>query len=68
MKPISVKYLVGKDMHGRRVFLSRTETCGWEVIVEAANQRDDRQTIMGLTPEVILAMAEAIKDAGEVKS
>lgn len=63
MKPVAVKYDVGKDKHGRRVFLSRTEMYGWEIHVEAANQRDDSQTISGLTPEVIRAMAEAVGDA-----
>lgn len=50
-------------MYQRRVTLTRTESYGWEIHTEAANQRDESQTISGLTPEVILALAEAIKDA-----
>lgn len=64
MKKVAVKYHVGEDMYQRRVMLTRTEMYGWEIHVEAASQRDDPQTISGLTPAVILAMAEAIKDAG----
>lgn len=64
MKPIVIKYHVGDDMYQRRVTLTRAESYGWEIHVEAASQRDDPQTISGLTTAVILAMAEAIKDAG----
>lgn len=61
MKPVAIKYDVGKDKYGRQVFLSRTQAYGWEIHVEAASQRDESQTIMGLTREVIIAMAEAVE-------
>jgi hypothetical protein len=63
LKPVCVKYKVGKDMHQRTVHLTKTEMYGWEIHVEAASQRDEDQRVWCLTDEVILAMAEAVKEA-----
>ena len=69
MKPRKSEYDVGKDVHGRTVTLifedSQYARKEWTIHVEAANQRDETQCIRGLTPEVILAMAEAVKAGGE---
>jgi hypothetical protein len=64
VKPVCIKYRVGKDTHGREVYLTKTEMYGWEIYVEAANQRDESQRIWCLTDDVILAMAEAVKAGG----
>lgn len=57
-------YDVGKDIYVRTVtFILEPDSYGrmsWSIHVEAANQRDESQTIRGLTAETILAMAEAV--------
>lgn len=70
MKPRKVEYDVGKDVHGRTVLLiyeadhpHRPSAASWTIHRLAANQRDEDSIILGLTPESILAMADAVKDS-----
>jgi len=63
-----IEYEVGNDAYSRAVTLilepSSTGRMEYGIHVEAANQRDETQTVRGLTREVILAMAEAVKTGG----
>lgn len=61
MKPIAIKYRIGQDTCNRAVYLTRTEMYAWEIHVEAANQCDESQTIRYLPDEVLIAMAEAVR-------
>lgn len=63
MKPISVTWEVGQDIHGRQVRLVYESGIkpGWTIHVLAASQRDEDARIFGLTGDVILAMAEAVR-------
>ncbi len=68
MKIRRIEYEVGNDAYSRAVTLflekSGRGTMEYGIHVEAANQRDETQTVRGLTREVILAMAEAVKTGG----
>lgn len=68
MKIRRIEYEVGNDAYSRAVTLilepSSTGQMQYGIYVEAANQRDETQRVIGLTREVILAMAEAVKAGG----
>lgn len=65
MKPSRVEYPVGRTIHNQAVRLvwainayGRPE---WTIHRDAVNQRDDPERVSGLTDEVILAMADAVR-------
>lgn len=65
----AVEYEVGKDAHGRTVLLRFDAgypggKSSWTIHRLAANQRDEDQQVTGLTSDVILAMADAVKAGG----
>lgn len=69
MTPRRIEYEVGTDVHGRDVLLIHEPCSGmtgksWTIHVLAANERDEDSRIYGLTREVILAMAEAVRGGG----
>lgn len=64
MSPDRVEFTVGETVHKQPVKLIREQYMGiqqWTIRQEALNQRDESSTIRGLTAEVIIAMAEAVK-------
>lgn len=68
MKPRKIEYEVGKDVHGRTVLLIFEAASGhvgpsWTIKTVGSSQRDEGWIVMGLTPESILAMADAVKDS-----
>lgn len=65
MKPDKIEYKIGDTIHAQpiklvfeRDYLGREY---WTIIQEPANQRDDRNSVSGLTKELIIKMAEAVK-------
>ncbi len=64
IKPRKIEYEVGTDAHGRTVLLCFDAGYpGYTIHVQAANQRDEDQRVSGLTREIILTMAEVVKEA-----
>lgn len=72
IKPRKIEYEVGTDVYGRTVLLQfvagyRGAFSHWAIRVLAGNGRDSDQYVMGLTPEVILAMAEVLMKEAETR-
>ncbi|WP_312599058.1 hypothetical protein [Brevundimonas sp.] len=65
MIPAKIEYAVGKTRHNQPLRLVKARTYDgaveWTLHRDQASQRDDRQAIAGLTDDVILAMADAVK-------
>lgn len=65
MTPAKIEYAVGQTRHKQPLRLVKAKSydgsVDWTLHRDEANQRDDRAFIAGLTDEVILAMAEAVK-------
>lgn len=65
-KPDSVRFDIGKDVHGRTTTATRTRDYmgkeHWTIKTHASNQRDDDQEITCLTDEQILKLSEIVKD------
>lgn len=65
MKPRKIEYDCGETRHSQTVTLEITNSQNQEEVTitkHAASQRDDTQTIFGLSADNILKMAEAIKE------
>lgn len=59
-----IEFDVGQTRHGQAVRLVREIRDGvpdWQLIRDAANQRDEGATVTGLTPEIIANMAKATR-------
>lgn len=64
MKPSLIQYNVGETIHGqniRLIFSEQNSKRTWTLHRDPADQRDDSAFIAGLTDDVILRMAEAVK-------
>lgn len=65
MEPSKVEYEIGDNIHHQPIKLVRCRTTGgqmsWEIHRGAANQRDDQIWIGGLTADLIIKMAEAVR-------
>lgn len=72
IEPAFVSFDLGSTVYGQPLTLTRCrDTAGkivWSLRQEAACQRDDSAQINGIPPEVILKMAEAIKQGGATRS
>lgn len=69
MKPSKIEFEIGQTVYGQPLVLTRyREHSGtaWSLRRLQGDQRDDEQVILGLTRNVILAMAEAVKNTPEV--
>lgn len=67
MSPVRIEFDLGQNIHGQPLRLVKERTTGgrmaWTLYRDEANQRDDRSSVGGLTSEVILKMAEAVKNS-----
>ncbi len=65
MTPAKIEYAVGQTRHKQPLRLVKSRSYDgateWTLYRDEASQRDDRAFIAGLSDDVILAMAEAVK-------
>lgn len=61
-KPVSIKWEIGRDRHGRRVTMTR-EGDDFMIEIEAANQRDDGERIRSLSAPLLIAAGEIAAEA-----
>ncbi|WP_099864697.1 hypothetical protein [Pararhizobium haloflavum] len=61
MTPSTLSYRCGETRHGQQVELTWRDGA-WRIVKHAANQRDETQTLDGLSDSAILMMAEAVRD------
>jgi hypothetical protein len=65
VKPLRIEFAVGETVHGQDVRLTRETVAGrisWTLVQHALNQRDDTITMRGLTDDVLLAIADAVRE------
>lgn len=65
MTPDKIEFTLGSTIHGQPLRLIRSKSTSgqwqWTLCRDEADQRDDRVFIAGLTRDLILRMAEAVK-------
>jgi hypothetical protein len=62
-----IEYRVGETIHGASVKIKYDGKCDtWDIIKGQRDQRDQTDSIFGLTDEIILNMAEAVNEKNRI--
>lgn len=67
MKPDKMEFHLGRNIFGQPIRLVQSRDSSnrpmWTICRDEADQRDDRSSVAGLTPEIIRLMAECVKQS-----